>query len=145
MITKLMQSKKQAMLDKNELSKGLLSVLHGKAQSIAKEDGNREMTDADVIAASQYLIKQNQKGRELIASKPEAIAVADAELKILNEFIPAQMSEDEIKAFIDPLIEALAPEDRIRKSQGKIMGQLKSKSSVMDMGYASKYVSSKLA
>jgi uncharacterized protein len=145
MIKKLMASKKQAMIDKNEIMKSMLSVLHGKAQSIAKEDGNREMTDNDVISASQYLIKQNQKARELIASKPDAVAVADIELKILNDFLPTQMTEDETIAFVDSIIEQLAPEDRNRKNQGKIMAQLKEKATVINMGFASKYVSTKLS
>lgn len=145
MIKKMMSAKKQAMLQKDELMKGILSILHAKAQSIAKEDSNREMTDADVISAAQYLIKQNQKGRELIATKPEAIAIADAELKILNDYLPAQMSHSEITEYIDSIINQYPVEDRIRKNQGKIMAQLKEKSQVMDMGVASKYVASKLS
>ena len=142
---KLMQAKKQAMIDKDNLSKSILSVLHGKAQSIAKEDGNREMTDADVVSASQALIKQNQKARPLIESNADAVAIAEAELKILNGFLRVQLSEAESIEVIDSIIVTFAPDQLVRKNQGTIMSHIKVKADVINMGFASKYVSSKLS
>lgn len=146
MLKKIMQAKKDAMLQKDDVAKGILSILHSSVNAIAKEDGGREITDSDIIVSVKKLIKQNGQTRDQMKNGSEdAYKVLDKELHILNEFLPVQMTEDEVKQFIDLIIAGIAPEDRVRKNQGKVMVQLKPNAEVMDMTFAAKYVSSKFS
>ena len=102
--------------------------------------------DAMVIEILQKMVKQR---RELIhlfeeGGRPERAAEEQAELLVIEEFLPAQMSEADTKA----AIEAIKAETGASgmKDMGKVMAELKARHSAqLDMGKASGWVKAALA
>jgi len=75
--------------------------------------------------------------------RDELAAVEKAELAVIEEFMPAQMSEDETKAVIAAIIAELGAEGM--KDMGKVVGALKAKHGTqLDMGKASGLVKAAL-
>ena len=115
---------------------------------IKKEEIDKriELSDEEIIKILQRMIKQRkesisqfeQAGREELADKE------NSEILILQDFLPEQMSEEEIKVYVDEAIiesGASTPQD-----MGKVMGSLKSKlKGNVDMGIVSKLVKESLA
>jgi uncharacterized protein YqeY len=109
-------------------------------------DERVELTDADVLAIIEKMLKQR---RESIAQfeKASRTDLADnekAEIVVLSAYLPAQMSEAEVAAAIAAAITesgAAGPKD-----MGKVMGLLKAKlAGRTDMGKLSGLVKAKLA
>ena len=108
-------------------------------------DERVELTDADVLAIIEKMLKQR---RESIAQFEKAgrTDLADtekAEIAVLSAYLPAQMSEAEVAAAIAAVIAesgAAGPKD-----MGKVMGLLKAKlAGRTDMGKLSGLVKAKL-
>ena len=100
----------------------LLSAI--KNEEIAKQ---REATDEDVIAVVQRQVRQHREsieafskgGRSDLASKEEE------ELKILNTFVPQQLSDDELGKIVQEVINSFTESDQ--KNFGKVMGAVMAK------------------
>ena len=130
-------------LSMRERNKDKTSTLRMAVSELKKEeiDTRTEITDETSIKILQRMIKQrkesmsqfNDAGREELAEK-EAL-----EISILEEFMPQQMEEDEIRKIVSKAIEtsgATNPQD-----MGKVMGMLKSEfQGNADMGLVSKIV-----
>ena len=82
----------------------------------------REATDEDVITMVQRQVKQHKESVEAFvkAGRTELAEKEKRELEILQKFLPAQMSEEEVKAVTVETISSLAEADR--KNFGKVMG-----------------------
>ena len=134
-------------LTMRERNKDKTSTLRMAVSELKKEeiDTRTEITDETSIRILQRMIKQrkesmsqfNDAGREELAEK-EAL-----EISILEEFMPQQMEEDEIRIIVSKVIEtsgATNPQD-----MGKVMGMLKSEfQGNADMGLVSKIVKESL-
>ena len=141
----LEEAVKNSMRDRN---KEKTSTLRMAISEIKKEEIDKriELSDEEIIKILQRMIKQRkesisqfeQAGREELAHKE------NAEILLLQDFLPEQMSEDEIKVFVEEAINesgASTPQD-----MGKVMGSLKSKlKGNVDMGIVSKLVKENLA
>jgi len=126
-----------------ERNKDKTSTLRMAVSELKKEeiDTRTEITDETSIKILQRMIKQrkesmsqfNNAGREELAEK-EAL-----EISILEEFMPQQMEEGEIRKIVSKAIEtsgATNPQD-----MGKVMGMLKSEfQGNADMGLVSRIV-----
>ncbi len=109
-------------------------------------DERRELSDADVLAVLNRMVKQRrdslqqyqQAGRDELADQ-EAF-----ELDILATYLPEPLGDDEITVLID---EAIAASDaNSMKAMGKVMGILKPKlEGRADMGKVSAQIRQKLA
>ena len=131
-----------------ERNKEKTSTLRMAISELKKEeiDTRKDITDEVSIKILQRMIKQrkesmsqfNEAGRDELAKKEEL------EIKILEEFMPQQLSEHEITEIISKVIEdsgASSPQD-----MGKVMGLLKSEfQGNADMGLVSKIVKEKLS
>lgn len=97
------------------------------AKKIAKED-NREATEQDIITAS----KRNNKALNKVVNdimkemgirrNDPILSIYMEEIKVIEEFLPKTLSEEETKKIILDIINNL-PENQI--NIGKIMGILK--------------------
>lgn len=144
LIDKLKEMKIKAMKENDVVSKKILSVLHSDALGLAKKE-NRDVYDEDIVKASKFLIKKNEQTISLIEKNKNIVPVNfKLELDILNEFLPVQMSEEEIKKAVDDVCAPIAEEDMIKSNMGTIMSYLKKYGNKMNMSIASKYVSSLL-
>jgi hypothetical protein len=109
-------------------------------------DKQVDLTDEDSIRIIQRMIKQRKEsmsqfidaGREELADKEEA------EITILKEFLPEQLSEEEITSIVLEVISETGSTEPA--DMGKVMGALKSKiQGNADMGLVSKIVKENLS
>jgi uncharacterized protein YqeY len=101
--------------------------------------------DALVIDVLQKMVKQRRESIQLFeeGGRPERAADERSELVVIEEFLPARMSEDETRA----AIEAIKAETGASgvKDMGKVMAELKARhGSQLDMGKASGLVKAAL-
>jgi len=106
----------------NALASSLLTTLIGEAAAIGKNAGNRDVTDAEVVA----LVKKFTKGMDdtlgfLGGTNPEATAVVVAEKGILAKYLPLQLTELALRHAVTSII---ATEGN---NMGKVMAALKSR------------------
>ena len=106
------------------------------------------MPDDDVLVTDvlQKMAKQRRESITLYeqGGRQELADVEKAELAVIEEFLPQQMGEDEVKAAIAAIIAELGAEGM--KDMGKVVGALKAKHGTqIDMGKASGLVKAALA
>lgn len=81
-----------------------------------------ELTDSHAIEILQKMKKQRLDAAQIYHDngRPELAEGEEAEAKILEEYLPKQMEEDELTEYIRALIEKLGVTDM--KGMGRIMG-----------------------
>ena len=102
--------------------------------------------DALVVDVLQKMAKQRRESITLYeqGGRHELAEVEKAELVVIEEFLPQQMGEDEVKAAIAAIIAETGAAGM--KDMGKVVAALKAKhGSQLDMGKASGLVKSALA
>ncbi len=145
MRNQIMDDLKTAM--KNQ-DKELLAVIRMVKGAISLEEINkkRELTDDEVI---DVIAKQIKTRKESIiefekGNRSDLVEKTQAEIEILNKYMPEQLSNEEIDIEIDKAFTELKPESM--KDMGKIMAYLtpilKGKA---DMSYVSSRIKSKLS
>lgn len=103
----------QAMKDKNALARAIYGVVMNKvllANIEAKKDG-KELADSDVVQILQKTIKELTEEREnyLKANNQTEADNIDQQKKIIEKYLPAMLSEEEIKAEIAKLDDKSIP------------------------------------
>jgi uncharacterized protein YqeY len=94
--------------------------------------------DVVVVDVLQKMAKQRRESITLYeqGGRQELAEVEKAELAVIEEFLPQQMGEDEVKAAIAAIIAEVGAEGM--KDMGKVVAALKAKhGSQLDMGKAS--------
>ena len=112
----------------------------------AQGRGKNALSDEEILALLQKLIKQRQEAAEVYdqAGRSELAARERGEIEIIGAYLPRQMSEAEAKAAIAEAIKATGAAGI--KDMGKVMAALKqSYSGKMDFGKASGWVKQQLA
>ena len=102
--------------------------------------------DAMVIDVLQKMVKQRRESIKLYeeGGRPERAEAEKAELVVIEEFLPAQMSEEETKAAIESIKAETGAAGM--KDMGKVMGLLKERNGAqLDMGKVSGWVKAALA
>jgi uncharacterized protein YqeY len=108
-------------------------------------DERIELNDEQVISVLEKMIKQRKDSIEQFekADRTELADKEKAELVIINEYMPAQLTEAEINAAIDAAIAETGASEM--KEMGKVMGVLKPKlAGQADMSQVSALVKQKL-
>lgn len=101
--------------------------------------------DALVIDVLQKMVKQRRESILLFeqGGRPEKAADEQAELVVIEEFLPAQLSEDDTKAAIEAIKAELGATGL--KDMGKVMAELKARHGTeLDMSKASGWVKAAL-
>jgi len=101
--------------------------------------------DTLVTEVMQKMIKQRRESVEMyVAGNRAELADAErAEIAVIEEFLPAQMSEDETRAAIDAIAAELGAASV--KDMGRVMALLKERhASALDMSKASGLVKARL-
>jgi len=102
--------------------------------------------DAIVVDVLQKMAKQRRESITLYeqGGRQELAEVEKGELAVIEEFLPAQMGEDEVKAAIEAIKAELGASGM--KDMGKVVAALKARhGSQLDMGRASGLVKAALA
>ena len=108
-------------------------------------DERIEIDDARALLILDKMVKQRRDSTTQFqdAGRDELAAIEIAEIAIIQEFLPKQLSEDEIIAMIDDALSAI--EVTGMAAMGALMGAIKPKlQGRADMGAVSKIVKAKL-
>ena len=86
-----------------------------------------EIKDQEIIKVLQKMKKQRQDSADLYkkGERPELLEAEEAEIKIIETFLPKQLSEEETKKICKEIIKTTGASSI--KDMGKIMGSLKQK------------------
>ena len=112
----------------------------------ARGKGNKEATDADLLSMMQTMIKQRRESIEMFISggRPELAQKEENEIKIIERFLPKQLSQAEIEAVLKTVIAQTGATSM--KDMGKVMGQLRAQyAGQMDFGAVSGMIKSLLS
>ena len=115
--------------DKTLVSTLRLIMAAVKEKDIANRSGEKkeESKDQEIIKVLQKMKKQRQDSAELYkkGGREELLKAEEEEIKIIDTFLPKQLSEEETKKICKETIESLGASTI--KDMGKIMGSLKQK------------------
>lgn len=106
----------------------------------------KTVSDEDILALLQKLIKSRQESADIYgkAGRPELETQEREEIAIISEFLPKQLSDDEVNAAIEAAVAETGAASI--KDMGKVVGVLRSKfAGQLDMGKASALVKARLA
>ena len=118
----------QAMKDKDSLKTNLLRLVNAAildAQVKATIDGTRkDMTDEDIIAIVDSLIKRGQESSRLYreAGDTARAQAEEKEIAILQKFLPERLDEQATQKAASDIIASLNATSM--RDMGKVMGQL---------------------
>jgi len=101
----------------------LLTTLIGEAAMIGKNDGNRESTDEEVIAVVKKFIKNNKELMDIVNPESNGYTDAKFENEFLTQYIPLQMTEEELRETVQLRIRTL--DEITPKLMGTVMKWLK--------------------
>ena len=136
---------KTAMRAKDSARLGTIRLLQA-AMKQKEVDERVELDDAAVIAIVEKLIKQRKDSISQFqaANREDLVAIENAELVVLQAYMPAQMSEAEVAAVVAKAVAevgATGPQD-----MGKVMGIVKPQlAGKADMGVVSAQVKAALS
>ena len=109
-------------------------------------DERIDLDDTQVMAVIQKMVKQRKDSISQFsdAGRTDLVEIEEAELSIINNYMPKQLSEAEIEAAVVKAISDSGADSM--KDMGKLMGILKGQlDGQADMGLVSQLIKSKLS
>lgn len=117
---KLMADMKEAMKSKDKVTKDVITMVRAAIKQ-REVDDRKELNDADVIDIIAKQIKQKkdsipdfEKG-----NRQDLIDLTNQEIKILLEYLPPQLSDEELESIVKDAIEQTGAQTK--KDLGKLM------------------------
>ena len=135
---------KAAMKAREKETLATIRLIQSEFQRV-EVDERIDIDDARALAIMDKMVKQRRDSASQYrdADRPELADVEDAEIAIIQTFLPAQLSAEEIDALIDKALAGIDTEGRA--AMGTLMGKLKPQlQSRADMGEVSQRVKAKL-
>jgi hypothetical protein len=137
----LQNALKTAMKEKNVLETNAIRMIIAglKEKDVeARGKGKEKAEDSELLSMMQTMIKQRNESVKLYTDghRPDLAEKEQAEIKIIEKFLPRQMSADEATAVIKEIIAKTGASSV--KDMGKIMAELRAGyAGQMDFGMAS--------
>jgi uncharacterized protein len=148
MRNQLMDDLKTAMKAGEKVKVGTIRLIQSalKDKDIeARGLGKGQLTDDDIMTLMQKMLKQRQESLAIYAqaNRPELAAIEQAEIDIINAYLPKQMDEAQMKTAIAAVVGETGATSM--KDMGKVVGALKAKfAGQMDFAKASPMVKTAL-
>tara|TARA_B100000686_G_C16281949_1_gene709260 strand:- start:220 stop:681 length:462 start_codon:yes stop_codon:yes gene_type:complete len=115
--------------NKTEISTLRLILAAIKERDIANRTGGKKevINEQEIIKALKKMKKQRQESADLYkkGGRNELLEAELSEIKIIDKFLPKELSEEETKKICKQIVESLGATSL--KDMGKIMGELKKK------------------
>ena len=109
---------------------------------VVRTEGNQNgISEADIISLLKKMQKQREESIQLYTkgNRMDLVQSEEDEIKIIKQFLPKQMNDDEIKNLVKEAIEI--NDAKSIRDMGKVMSHLKEKYSTnMDFSKASKFL-----
>jgi len=114
---------KEAMKNKDAQRRDVIRTVMSAFKQV-EIDSKKELSADDAVAVLQKEAKVRREGidEKINAGMEEQAEREQFELSVIEEFMPQQLSEDEIRAIVQEVIESVGAESP--KDMGKVMGPL---------------------
>ncbi|MDG1731781.1 MAG: GatB/YqeY domain-containing protein [Thalassotalea sp.] len=124
LLSQLNEEMKNAMRAKDKLRLGVIRMALS-AIKLAKIDNQLDMSEADILALISKMIKQRKESVSMFTQggRDELAAKEEAEILVLEEFLPQALTADEIKVLISAAITESGAASMA--DMGKVMAILK--------------------
>ena len=125
---KIMDEMKDAMRAKNTVTLEALRAIKSEILLAQTATGSKEeITEADEIKILQRLVKMRKDSAEIFTTqnRPDLAEPELAQIAVIEKFLPAQLSEDEVEAIIAKIIAETGASGIA--SMGKVMGAASAK------------------
>ena len=145
LIAKIQEDVKAAMRSKAKQRLQTLRLITAAIKQI-EVDQRIELDDVGLLSVLEKMLKQRKDSIEQFdkAGRDDLSDKEKAEVLIIQEYMPEQMSEDEVAAIVDAAVASTGAESM--KDMGKVMGQVKPQvAGKADMGLVSQLVKAKLS
>ena len=140
---------KDAMINKNTNLVNTLRLIKASIKDkdiIAKGNGKGDITDQEIISVLQTMIKQRKASIDMYLSgnREDLVTKEESEIEIISNFLPEQLSSQEIETVINELI--ISSGTSSIKNIGNVIKLVKEKyEGRIDLGVASKLIKEKLS
>lgn len=117
---------KTAMKAKEKARVGILRLLTSEIKQV-EVDTRTEPDDADIIKIIGKMIKQRKDAASQFeaANRPELVAQENMEIEIYMDYLPQQLSQDEVQNLVKAAIDEAGAKGM--QDMGRVMGLLQSK------------------
>lgn len=142
--SKIQSDTLMAMKNSDKFKVSVLRMLKSAIQA-EKINAKNELTDENIIAIIKKQVKQRTDSilEYEKYNRPDMVATLKQEIKILEEYLPKQLSEEETKEAVKKIMNNYP--DATIKDMGKIMKEASSSlGSVADMSEVSKLIRNSL-
>lgn len=142
---RIMELRKKAMKEKDVAAKGALQALSAAFKQECVDNRIDVLSQESEMTILVKQIKQRKESIEMFrkADREDLASKEEAEMKFLEEFLPKQMTEDEVVQAVDKVIASMGGSVP-KADMGKVMGKLSALKGKADMGKVSGIVRSKL-
>lgn len=123
---KLLNDMKESMKNKDTIRKNVIQMIRASILQIEK-DNQKEVNDEEII---QIIAKEAKKRKDSLADyeksgREDLISEIKEEIKIIEEYLPAQLSVEEIEKIVSEIITNLGATSM--KDMGPVMKEAKAK------------------
>lgn len=120
--SKITEQMKEAMKSKNQIALEALRAIKSEILLVKTAGGAGEMDESQEIAMLQKLIKQRKEAAEQFTNnaRTELAEKELAQAEIIQGFLPAQLSQEELEIALKAIIEKVGASSA--KEIGKVMG-----------------------
>jgi uncharacterized protein YqeY len=134
--------------DKMTLDTVRLMISEMKKRDVEARGGGRPegINDTEILSMLQSMVKQRQESLKIYrdAGRNDLADKEEGEIKVIERFLPQQMSDDEAKTAIDGLIKETGAAGV--RDMGKVMAELKTRyAGQIDMAKAGGLVKDRLS
>jgi uncharacterized protein YqeY len=140
---------KEAMINKDitltNTLRLILAAVKDKDISARSKSNSEGINETEIISLLQNMIKQRNASIEMYiqGKRDDLVKVEEDEIKIISNFLPEQLSENEINDIITKSIRS--SEAKSIRDMGKVINLIKEEyNGKMDFGVVSKIIKSKL-
>ena len=144
MRNQILEDLKTAMKNQDKVRLAVIRMVKGAIQ-MSELNKKHELSDEEVIDVISKEIKSRKDSINEFekGAREDLVQKTQAEIDILSEYLPKQLTEEELNEVIDKVFAEVKPESS--KEMGKVMKELKPLvNGKADMGLVSKLVKEKI-
>ncbi|GAA0341087.1 GatB/YqeY domain-containing protein [Bacillus carboniphilus] len=122
LVQRLNDDMKQAMRNKEKEKLSVIRMLKASLQNEAIKVGKSELSEEEELTVLSREVKQRKDSLHEFdkAGRDDLVEKIQTELQFVEEYLPEQLSEEELGAIIDEVIESLGATSKAE--MGKVMG-----------------------
>ena len=142
---RIMNDLKEAMKNKDSFKLGVIRMVKGAIQ-LEKINKKRDLTDEEVIdvISKQIKLRKDSINEFEKAGRNDLADTTKKEIEVLNEYMPEQLSSEEVNKIIDEAFAKVNPTSQ--KDMGLVMKEVTPKvKGKADMGEVSRIIKEKLS